>query len=84
MAAALKRQDIWAWAAARDIKLVRPEEGQWGFGSEPGRQLPLPLRCRQASLKESFDNDFGGIHDPDPFPAFHFDGVPGPISLAPP
>ncbi|MEQ1669313.1 MAG: VWA domain-containing protein [Hyphomicrobium sp.] len=26
MAAALKRQDIWAWAAERDIKLVRPGE----------------------------------------------------------
>ncbi len=28
MATALKRQDIWAWAAAQDIKLVRPEEGE--------------------------------------------------------
>lgn len=27
MATALKRQDIWAWAAERDIKLVRPHEG---------------------------------------------------------
>lgn len=26
MAAALKRTDLWAWAAARDIALVRPEE----------------------------------------------------------
>ncbi len=26
MATALKRQDIWAWAAAQDIKLVRPED----------------------------------------------------------
>lgn len=26
MATALKRQDIWAWAAARDIKLVRPHD----------------------------------------------------------
>jgi Mg-chelatase subunit ChlD len=28
MACALKRQDIWAWAAARDIKLVRPQDGE--------------------------------------------------------
>jgi len=28
MATALKRQDIWAWAAAQDIKLVRPQDGQ--------------------------------------------------------
>jgi len=27
MATALKRQDIWAWAAAQDIKLVRPQDG---------------------------------------------------------
>jgi len=26
MATALKRQDIWAWAAAQDIKLVRPQD----------------------------------------------------------
>ena len=26
MAVALKRQDIWAWAAERDIKLVRPQD----------------------------------------------------------
>ena len=26
MATALKRQDIWAWAAERDIKLIRPHE----------------------------------------------------------
>jgi Mg-chelatase subunit ChlD len=26
MATALKREDIWAWAAAQDIKLVRPQE----------------------------------------------------------
>jgi len=26
MAAALKRQDLWAWAAERDIKLVRPSD----------------------------------------------------------
>jgi hypothetical protein len=25
MATALKRRDIWAWAAAQDIKLIRPE-----------------------------------------------------------
>jgi len=28
MATALKRQDIWAWAASQDIKLVRPQDGQ--------------------------------------------------------
>jgi hypothetical protein len=28
MACALKRQDIWAWAAARDIKLVRPQDSE--------------------------------------------------------
>ena len=28
MATALRRQDIWAWAAAQDIKLVRPHDGQ--------------------------------------------------------
>jgi Mg-chelatase subunit ChlD len=28
MATALKRQDIWAWAAAQDIKLVRPQDGE--------------------------------------------------------
>jgi len=27
MATALKRQDIWSWAAERDIKLVRPGDG---------------------------------------------------------
>jgi Mg-chelatase subunit ChlD len=27
MAVALKRQDIWGWAAERDIKLVRPQDG---------------------------------------------------------
>ena len=26
MAVALKRQDIWGWAAERDIKLVRPQD----------------------------------------------------------
>ncbi|MGJ4923125.1 vWA domain-containing protein [Bradyrhizobium sp. HKCCYLRH2060] len=30
MATALKRQDIWSWAAAQDIKLVRPEDGDQG------------------------------------------------------
>jgi Mg-chelatase subunit ChlD len=28
MATALRRQDIWAWAAAQDIKLVRPHDSQ--------------------------------------------------------
>jgi len=28
MACALKRQDIWAWAAERDINLVRGQEGE--------------------------------------------------------
>jgi Mg-chelatase subunit ChlD len=28
MATALRRQDIWAWAAAQDIKLVRPHDNQ--------------------------------------------------------
>jgi Mg-chelatase subunit ChlD len=28
MATALKRQDIWAWAAAQDIKLIRPQDGK--------------------------------------------------------
>jgi Mg-chelatase subunit ChlD len=28
MATALRRQDIWAWAAAQDIKLIRPHDGQ--------------------------------------------------------
>jgi Mg-chelatase subunit ChlD len=28
MATALRRQDIWAWAAAQDIKLVRPHDTQ--------------------------------------------------------
>jgi Mg-chelatase subunit ChlD len=28
MATALKRQDIWAWAAAQDIKLVRPHDSE--------------------------------------------------------
>jgi len=28
MATALKRQDIWSWAAERDIKLVRPADGE--------------------------------------------------------
>jgi Mg-chelatase subunit ChlD len=28
MATALRRQDIWAWAAAQDIKLVRPHDRQ--------------------------------------------------------
>ena len=32
MAAALKREDIAAWAAEQDIKLIRPEASRAGSG----------------------------------------------------